>query len=260
MIDENDSVKVYLAKGTILPIDFISFTPKEQSLMIQIGYDTFIKTKTEVYENFTDKKKKILKEELDVIYKNEIEQLKNEIKLQQESMNTLKNTYEKFIQMKNDSHKKELEELVISEKNYSVKIDQLDRIHSAMQDKMEVILPLKSQEVRFQIIASKAFRDFDEFEILEMNDHYILKFRDFYILVHSYTDKGCVEKLKEELIAHSCVFGWYISMDLPIESFDKTPFMFEWLSAQKCVCYVNSLLRTDSPVEIIRNVYLKRKC
>jgi hypothetical protein len=246
MIDETDSVKVYLAKGTILPVDFISFTPKEQSLMIQIGYDTFIKTKSEVYENFTDKKKKIIKEELDVIYKNEIEQLKNEIKSQQESMNTLKNTYEKFIQMKNDSHKKELE---VSERNFSVKMDQLDRIYSAK-------VPSQT-EVTFQEIASKAFRDFDEFEMQELNDQYILKFKGFSVLVHCYTieKEGSREKLKEELIARSCVFGWFISMDLPVESFDKTPFMFEWLTAQNCVCYVNSLLKTESPIEIIRNIY-----
>lgn len=245
MIYENDSVKVYLAKGTILPVDFISFTPKEQSLMIQIGYDTFIKTKSEVYENFTDKKKKIIKEELDVIYKNEIEQLKNEIKSQQESMNILKNTYEKFIQMKNDSHKKELE---VSERKNSVKI----------RDQEEHDF-YKNTETPFRKIVLKSFRDFNEFELLEINEHFVLKFKEFSVLVHSYNsvlNNDWKDKLKEDLLVHSnCTFGWFVSMDMNIENFDRTPFMFEWLSTPKCICYINSLLNSDSPVETIRNVY-----
>jgi hypothetical protein len=40
-----------------------------------------------------------------------------------------------------------------------------------------------------------------------------------------------------------------------IDKFDKAPFMFEWLSEKKCVCYVNHLLRYEEPGEILRAVY-----
>jgi len=230
-----ETVQIYLPKDTILPLDFCSFTPQEQSLMIQIGYDTFKKTKKEVKENFTDEKKKLLKQELDVIYKKEMDILKNQIKEKEDAMNIMKTSYETIIKMKTESHKKD--------------------------DEM-MILPLRTEplknEVHFKKMVCKAFRDFEHFEVVEIDEHFILHFSDFSILVHSYVgdlEPDSKDKLREELSNSKCIFGWFISMDINIEKYDKTNFMFEWLSVPKCICYINSLLKTESPIEIIRNAF-----
>jgi hypothetical protein len=122
------------------------------------------------------------------------------------------------------------------------------------------------KEKKFRSLALQAFRDFPEFEIIDLHTFdgqgdFILKFRDFCILTDSkiYTNNvNCKarEKLKQELIASDrCFFGWLVSMDTDIDRFDKSAFMFEWLSGNKCVTYINSLSNHEEPIELLRSIY-----
>jgi hypothetical protein len=96
---------------------------------------------------------------------------------------------------------------------------------------------------------------------IEGQGNFILKFRDFCILTESkiYTNNvNCKarEQLKQELITNDrCFFGWLVSMDTDIDRFDKSSFMFEWLSGNKCVTYINSLATHEEPIELLRSIY-----
>jgi hypothetical protein len=122
------------------------------------------------------------------------------------------------------------------------------------------------KEKKFRSLAIQAFRDFPDFEIQDLHSfdgqgNFILKFRDFSILTESKIYSNNVnckarEKLKQELISNdSCFFGWLVSMDTDIDRFDKSSFMFEWLSGNKCVTYINSLSTHEEPIELLRSIY-----
>jgi hypothetical protein len=136
-------------------------------------------------------------------------------------------------------------------------------IHTQV-DKSIVISPTK--EKKFRALVLQAFRDFPEFEIVDLHSFdgqgdFILKFRDFCILTDSKIYSNNVnckarEKLKQELMMNEqCFFGWLVSMDTDIDRFDKSSFMFEWLSGNKCVTYINSLSNHEAPIELLRSIY-----
>jgi hypothetical protein len=99
-------------------------------------------------------------------------------------------------------------------------------------------------------LASLTFRDFQDFFIQEKNEgSYILKFHDFSILVDTKE-----ASLKSDLLkSDTCFFGWSISTapDHP----QKSNFMFDWLSGNKCICHINSLATHEDPVELLRSIY-----
>jgi len=122
------------------------------------------------------------------------------------------------------------------------------------------------KEKKFRSLTLQAFRDFPDFEIIDLHSFdgqgdFILKFHDFCILTDSKIYSNNVnckarEKLKQELIASDrCFFGWLVSMDTDIDRFDKSSFMFEWLSGNKCVTYINSLANHEEPIELLRSIY-----
>ena len=124
----------------------------------------------------------------------------------------------------------------------------------------------KIGEHQFKEIATSAFRDFDSFELADVHNiggqgDFHLKFKEFVVLADSklYTNKvnsTSRDKIKRDLKKNEHIhFAWLISLDTTIDKFDKAPFMFEWLSDNKCVCYVNSLLKYDEPAEILRSVW-----
>jgi hypothetical protein len=126
--------------------------------------------------------------------------------------------------------------------------------------------PEISKDKKFRSLAIQAFRDFDDFEIIDLHaidgqGDFELKFKQFSILVDAKLYSNNVnskarDKIKKDLNSNSrCYFGWLVSMETDIDRFDKSSFMFEWLSGSKCVCYVNSLLKYQEPTELLRSVY-----
>jgi hypothetical protein len=118
------------------------------------------------------------------------------------------------------------------------------------------ILPFKT----FRSIATSAFGDVPDFSFMddihsENNPgEFELKFKDFSVWVNIHDSKK--ETMKQQIMEKkACFFGWLISMETNIDEYEKSPFMFEWLSGNKCNCYVNSILSQHDPVEILRSIY-----
>ena len=141
----------------------------------------------------------------------------------------------------------------------------LEKIDILTQKKSVVSIG-KQGEHQFKEIASAAFRDFDSFELADVHNiggqgDFHLKFKDFTILADSklYSNKvnsTSRDKIKRDLKKNEHIhFAWLVSLDTMIDKFDKAPFMFEWLTENKCICYINSLLKYEEPGEILRAVW-----
>jgi hypothetical protein len=124
----------------------------------------------------------------------------------------------------------------------------------------------KTGEQNFKSLAEIAFRDFDNFELIDVHSiggqgDFHLQFKEFTILVDAklYSNKVnsvSREKIKRDLNNNAhMTFAWLVSMDTMIDVYDKAPFMFEWLSGNKCVCYINSLQKNEEPIELLRAIY-----
>ena len=121
-------------------------------------------------------------------------------------------------------------------------------------------------EKKFESIAIKAFRDFENFEILNTSKQtakgdYHLVFKDFTVMVDAKNYSGPVgitsrTKLTRDLQKNGDInFAWMVSLNTPIDTFSSAPFMFDWISETQCVCYVNSFLKYEEPVEMLRGVW-----
>ena len=158
------------------------------------------------------------------------------------------------------------------------KIDQYQKILDATTEKLNHLFSSSSTEkesttvskedtsnkVSFRNLMIQTFRDFNQFNIQDLNSSiggdFKLKFPEFSVLVDTRTyinNVNCKarEKIKHELIKSDCFFGWLVSMETNIDKFDKSNFMFEWLNENKCICYINALSSHTDPIELLRSIY-----
>jgi hypothetical protein len=121
-------------------------------------------------------------------------------------------------------------------------------------------------EKMIQEMCQLAFRDMEGFELKDVHTQkakgdYHLVFKEMTVLVDSklYTNTVSAqerEKIKRDLRMNENIhFAWLVSMDTPISKYDKGVFAFEWIAADKCVCYINSLRKNSHPVDVIRSLY-----
>jgi hypothetical protein len=118
-------------------------------------------------------------------------------------------------------------------------------------------------ERTFCQLTNNTFRDFKGFEIIdktkqsEQGDFY-LKFEEFEILADAKNYKKSVpsgerDKIKSDLKKNEHIpFAWLVSLNTSIDKFDKSPIMFEWITTQKCIVYINNLLQYEDPSQILR--------
>ena len=110
------------------------------------------------------------------------------------------------------------------------------------------------------------FKDFKDFEIVDKHSQpgqgdFHMRFEDFTILVDAKNYKTKVpsrerEKIKGDLIRNEHMdFAWLVSLDSTIDKYDKSPIMFEWVTTNKCVCYINNLCKYEDPTNILRVAY-----
>jgi hypothetical protein len=124
----------------------------------------------------------------------------------------------------------------------------------------------KIGEGMFKELALSTFRDFDGFQVKDVYSmgglgDFHLQFKEMTILVDSklYSNKvnsTSRAKIKRDLLNNDHIqFAWLVSIDTYVDRFDKAPFMFEWVNANKCVCYINCLQKQEDPGEILRSVW-----
>jgi len=119
-------------------------------------------------------------------------------------------------------------------------------------------------------LLDSSFKDFDGFELIDKHNEgkqgdFHLKFKIFDVLVDAknYSNKVPTKetnKIKRDLKMNDHLhFAWMISLNTKITSFDKSPIMFEWIEDNKCICYINELMKYENPSEILRQCWFSCK-
>jgi hypothetical protein len=246
--------------------DIFTLTPEETYMVLTVGLEAVLQ-----HKNITHVSVKI-ESDIEKEYKKKIQALESQLESLQKTASVDLNKIVSSIKEKDveiEKYKKLVDkviqntELVISAKQIEIPCPIK---HSEEMVKTVTNTISQPKEKKFRSLALQAFRDFPEFEIIDLHSFdgqgdFILKFRDFCILTDSKIYSNNVnckarEKLKQELMTNEqCFFGWLVSMDTDIDRFDKSSFMFEWLSGNKCVTYINSLSNHEEPIELLRSIY-----
>jgi hypothetical protein len=134
-----------------------------------------------------------------------------------------------------------------------------EKLNSLISQGLLPKIELKEKTVNFRSLATLTFRDFPDFKIQEkIEGEYLLNFHDFSILVDTSINLKKGDTLKSNLLkSDTCFFGWSISTataTAPDQS-EKSNFMFEWLSGNKCICHIHSLATHQDPIELLRSIY-----
>ena len=117
---------------------------------------------------------------------------------------------------------------------------------------------------------AETFQDFKGFDLIDKHTQggegdFHLHFEDFDVLVDAKNYKKKVpvdqrEKIKKDLFKNEHLhFAWLVSLNTPIEKFDKAPIMYEWINTSQCVVYINNLSSFEDPKKILRIVWFTCK-
>ena len=121
-------------------------------------------------------------------------------------------------------------------------------------------------EQTFQILAEKAFRDFENFYLKDVSKEtskgdYHLIFKDFSVLVDTKNyiktnvNNTSKKKFKYDIENNKHMnIAWLISLHGTINSYNKYPIMFEFVENQ-CIFYINNLLKYEEPIEMLRLIW-----
>jgi len=265
MKDSVKSIILTIPMNSEVSRDIFKLTPEETYMVLSVGLEAVLQHKNIIPVTVSAK----IESDVEKEYKQRIRVLESQLESLQKTSSVDLNKIVSSIKEKDT----ELE-------NYKKLVDKvLQKTEMVISSKHVEICPVQySEEVvkkntlslikekKFRSLALQAFRDFPEFEIIDLHSFdgqgaFVLKFRDFSVLTDSKIYSNNVickarEKLKQELMINDqCFFGWLVSMDTDIDRFDKSAFMFEWLSGNKCVTYINSLSNHEEPIELLRSIY-----
>ena len=116
---------------------------------------------------------------------------------------------------------------------------------------------------------AETFKDFQGFDLIDKHTQggqgdFHMHFKEFDILVDAKNYKKGVPGIEREKIINDLKnghmnFAWLVSLNTTINKFDKAPIMYEWISTDKCVCYINHLLQYEDPSKILRIAWFSCK-
>jgi len=111
-------------------------------------------------------------------------------------------------------------------------------------------------------LASESFRFFPEFDIINVANEptkgdFHMHFKDFHVLVDVKNWDNMVtnserEKLHRDLLCNDMKFAWMVSLKSNIRKYDNFPISVEWISKDKCILYLNSVLKHHNPADFLR--------
>jgi hypothetical protein len=121
-------------------------------------------------------------------------------------------------------------------------------------------------EQQFNDYAAETFIDFKGFNIIDKHTQagegdFHLHFEEFDVLADAKNYKKKVpvdqrEKIKKDLLKNEHIhFGWLVSLNTPIDKWDKSPIMYEWINTTQCIVYINNLASFEDPKKVLRIVW-----
>ena len=124
----------------------------------------------------------------------------------------------------------------------------------------------KGEEYLYEMLFN-TFGDFENFEIINTtkkshSGDFHLKFKKFNILVDSknFENTGVkntdIIKIKKDIKSNqSFKIAWLVSIDKPIHSYNKAPFIIEIEDDGVCYVYINSLKNNEDPVGLLKTCW-----
>lgn len=266
MKDSSKTIILTIPMNSEISRDIFTLSPEETYMVLSVGLEAVLQHKNIIPVTVSAK----IESDVEKEYKQRIRVLESQLESFQKTSSSsvdLTKIVSSIKEKDNEiEHYKKLVDKVIQKTELVISAKHVEILHDEMVKITTPTAISQSKEKKFRSLALQAFRDFPEFEIIDLHTFdgqgdFILKFRDFCVLTDSKIYSNNVnskarEKLKQELLANDrCFFGWLVSMDTDIDRFDKSSFMFEWLSGNKCVTYINSLASHEEPIELLRSIY-----
>ena len=274
-------------------IDISSFSPDENYLILKIGISCLLEGR-KVVSGLTQKEiyQKIKNE-----YKEEIQKLETNILVEKEITKKMEERISKMYQVQVEKLEKHIEVLSNQLKTYELENkDLIEKEVKKARDNFDLLLQEKdkqnqlNREVFDKAIQltnkstshkgsegektfseyAETFQDFKGFELIDKHTQggegdFHLHFEDFDVLADAKNYKKKVpvdqrEKIKKDLLKNEHLhFAWLVSLNTPIEKFDKAPIMYEWINTSQCVVYINNLSSFEDPKKILRIVWFTCK-
>jgi hypothetical protein len=274
-------------------LNISDFSPEENYLMLKIGSNCLIEgrkvvaglTQKDIYQKIKNESKeeiqrletnillekeltKKMEERISKMYEGQVDKMEKQIEL----LSTQLKTYELG---NTNLIKKEVDR---AREKYDLLLEQKDRQLDKMSDNYEKLLIQSHKstshkgsdgEKTFSEYA-ETFQDFKGFEIVDKHTQggegdFHLHFEEFDVLADAKNYKKKVpvdqrEKIKKDLLKNEHLhFAWLVSLNTPIEKFDKAPIMYEWINTTQCVVYINNLSSFEDPKKILRIVWFTCK-
>ena len=269
------------------------FSPEENYQMLKIGSQCLLEGRKAV-AGLTQKE---INQKIRQEYKDEIQRMEMNIQLEKEVTKKMEERISAMYDTQVTQMKKQIELLSTQLKTYELENkDLIDKEVNKAREKFELLLQEKdrqnqlNREVFDKAIQitnkstshkgsdgektfseyAETFQDFKGFEIIDKHTQggegdFHLHFEDFDVLADAKNYKKKVpvdqrEKIKKDLLKNEHLhFAWLVSLNTPIEKFDKAPIMYEWINTTQCVVYINNLSSFEDPKKILRIVWFTCK-
>ena len=269
------------------------FSPEENYQMLKIGSQCLLEGRKAV-AGLTQKE---INQKIRQEYKDEIQRMEMNILLEKEVTKKMEERISAMYDTQVTQMKKQIELLSTQLKTYELENkDLIDKEVNKAREKFELLLQEKdrqnqlNREVFDKAIQitnkstshkgsdgektfseyAETFQDFKGFEIIDKHTQggegdFHLHFEDFDVLADAKNYKKKVpvdqrEKIKKDLLKNEHLhFAWLVSLNTPIEKFDKAPIMYEWINTTQCVVYINNLSSFEDPKKILRIVWFTCK-
>ena len=220
-----------------------------------------------------------LEESIKKIYERQVEQLKKQLEVLNNQVKSYelenKDIIKEEVEKEKEKLRMEVEKVIDKSKIVLEEKDkQVDKLSETLQ--MYIASNNKSAshkgsegEKKFRDY-TETFQDFKGFEIIDKHTQggegdFHLHFEEFDVLVDAknYKTKVPIDqrgKIKKDLLKNEHIrFSWLVSLNTPIEKFDKAPIMYEWINTNQCVVYVNNLTSFEDPSKILRIIWFTCK-
>ena len=284
-------INITIPEESILNIE--GFSPEENLLMLKIGSQCLLEgrkavaglTQKEIYQKIKNESKdeiqklemnilvekemsKKLEERITKTYETQIEKLEKQINVLSKQLSKYELENKDIINQEVNKAKEKFD-LLLQEKD---KQNQMNRevFDKAIQLTNKSTSHKGSEGEKTFSEYAVTFQDFKGFELLDKHTQggqgdFHLHFEDFDVLVDAKNYKKKVpvdqrEKIKGDLLKNEHLhFAWLVSLNTPIEKFEKSPIMYEWINTTQCIVYINDLSSYEDPKKILRIVWFTCK-
>ena len=290
------TIQLTIPDGEIVPDILATFSPEENYLMLKIGSDCLREgrnvavglSQKEIYQKIKDESKdevqrleldiivqkeitKKMEENIEKIYKCQIEKLEKQIEFLSIQLKEHKNNNTELVD-KEVVKVKEKYDLLLQEKDRQNQLnrevfDKAEKLINKSNFKTSIAIGDDGEQL-FENLAD-TFKDFAGYKIENKakqghKGDFHLFFEEFNVLVDSKNYSGSVQKkeikkIESDLMVNDNMnYAWLVSLNSNICEYNRFPIMTKWITTDvgvKCILFINNLLEHKDPRNILRQAW-----